>query len=141
MTFHVDSETGRLRQVILHKPGLELSRLTPGNVEELLFDDILWAKRAREEHDAFAEALTERGVKVHYFEQLLRDVLDVPEGRSWVLDRVLTPDTVGPTLAGPLRRLGDEVDSQRLSDLLIGGILKGDLTRLTSPNSLRWELM
>ncbi len=44
--FHVDSEVGRLRQVILHRPGLELSRLTPRNVDALLFDDILWAKRA-----------------------------------------------------------------------------------------------
>ena len=55
MTFHVDSEVGRLRQVILHRPGVELSRLTPDNVRDLLFDDILWAKRAREEHDAFAQ--------------------------------------------------------------------------------------
>ena len=50
-TFHVDSEVGPLRQVILHRPGLELSRLTPRNVDALLFDDILWAKRAREEHE------------------------------------------------------------------------------------------
>ena len=50
MSFRVDSETGRLRQVIVHRPGLELSRLTPDNVKGLLFDDILWAKRAREEH-------------------------------------------------------------------------------------------
>ena len=61
-TFHVDSEVGRLRQVILHRPGLELSRLTPRNVDELLFDDILWAKRAREEHDAFAQVLRDHGV-------------------------------------------------------------------------------
>ena len=52
MSLHVDSQVGRLRQVIVHQPGLELSRLTPGNVEELLFDDILWASRAREEHHA-----------------------------------------------------------------------------------------
>jgi arginine deiminase len=45
MSLHVDSQVGRLRQVIVHQPGLELSRLTPGNVEELLFDDILWASR------------------------------------------------------------------------------------------------
>ena len=62
MTFHVDSEVGRLRQVILHQPGLELSRLTPDNVRDLLFDDILWAKRAREEHYAFAAALRDRGI-------------------------------------------------------------------------------
>jgi arginine deiminase len=140
MTFHVDSEIGRLRQVILHRPGLELNRLSPANVDELLFDDILWAKRAREEHDAFAQALRDRGVTVHYFEQLLAEVLSDRAARDWVLDRVLTDDAVGPTLAGPLRKLADEVDSDRLAELLIGGVLSGDLAML-SARSLRWELM
>ena len=54
MTFHVDSEVGVLKQVVLHRPGLELSRLTPQNVDDLLFDDVMWAQRAREEHGAFA---------------------------------------------------------------------------------------
>ena len=78
MTYHVDSEIGRLRQVILHRPGLELGRLTPTNVKSLLFDDILWAKRAREEHDAFAQVLRDRGVTVHYFGQLLAETLALP---------------------------------------------------------------
>jgi arginine deiminase len=140
MTFHVDSETGRLRQVILHRPGLELSRLTPENINGLLFDDILWAKRAREEHDAFAQVLRDRGIKVHYFGQLLAEVLENPQGRAWVLDRVLTEDTLGPTLVGPLRRLADQADSERLAELLIGGVLKSDLAGMAT-NSLRWELM
>ena len=140
MSFHVDSEIGRLRQVILHRPGLELSRLSPANVDELLFDDILWAKRAREEHDAFAQTLRDHGVTVHYFEQLLAEVLAGRAARDWVLDRVLTDDTVGPTLAGPLRELAYEVDGERLAELLIGGVLKADLTML-SARSLRWELM
>ncbi len=140
MTFHVDSETGRLRQVILHRPGIELSRLTPDNVEGLLFDDILWLKRAREEHDAFAQALRDRGVTVHYFAVLLAEVLENPEARRWVLDRVVTDDTVGPTLVPPLRRLAELADSERLADLLIGGILKSELATMTA-NSLRWELM
>ncbi|WP_433788898.1 arginine deiminase [Actinoplanes sp. CA-252034] len=140
MSFHVDSETGRLRQVILHRPGVELSRLTPDNVRDLLFDDILWARRAREEHDAFAEVLRERGVRVHYFAQLLADVLDVPAARNWVLDRIVTDDTVGPTLAGPLRLLAEQAESERLADYLIGGVLKNELAGFTV-NSLRWELM
>jgi arginine deiminase len=141
MSFHVDSEVGRLRQVILHRPGLELSRLTPDNVRNLLFDDILWAKRAREEHDAFAQALRDRGVKVHYFAELLATALDNQQARSWVLDQVMTDDTVGPTLAGPLRRLAEQVDGARLAELLIGGVLKSELAPLVTPNSLRWELM
>jgi arginine deiminase len=141
MAFHVDSETGRLRQVILHRPGLELSRLTPDNVHGLLFDDILWAKRAREEHDAFAQALRDRGVRVHYFAELLAGVLADPVARSWVLDQVVTDDTVGPTLAPPLRRLAEQVDAERLAELLIGGVLKGELAAQMTANSLRWELM
>jgi arginine deiminase len=140
MSFHVDSETGRLRQVILHRPGVELSRLTPDNVRDLLFDDILWARRAREEHDAFAEVLRERGIKVHYFARLLADVLDIPSARNWVLDRIVTDDTVGPTLAGPLRRLAEQAESEKLADYLIGGVLKNELAGFTV-NSLRWELL
>jgi arginine deiminase len=141
MAFHVDSEVGRLRQVILHRPGLELSRLSPDNVEGLLFDDILWAKRAREEHDAFAQALRDRGVQVHYFAELLTKVLDEPAARSWVLDRVLSEDAVGPTLVGPLRTLADSADSSRLAEYLIGGVLKSELAQVVTVNSLRWELL
>ena len=140
MSFHVDSETGRLRQVILHRPGIELSRLTPDNVDSLLFDDILWAKKAREEHDAFASVLRERGITVHYFGELLAEVLEDPKARDWVLERVINDDTVGPNLADPLRRLAEQADSARLSELLIGGVLKSELAGFTV-NSLRWELM
>ena len=55
--FNVNSEVGRLREVIVHRPGRELSRLTPANVDALLFDDVMWAERAREEHDLFAKQL------------------------------------------------------------------------------------
>src|SRR2546421_6300794 len=123
MSFRVDSETGRLRQVFLHRPGLELSRLTPDNVSALLFDDILWAKRAREEHDAFAQVLRDRGVTVHHFGRLLAETLAIPAARAWVTDRVINDDTVGPTLVEPLRQLVEDADSARLADLFIGGVL------------------
>ena len=104
MTFNVQSEAGQLRQVILHRPGLELSRLTPRNIGELLFDDVLWAKKAKEEHDAFAEALRETGVRVHYFGQLLGETLERPEGRAFVLDRICTPEMLGPNLIAAAAR-------------------------------------
>ena len=56
----VDSEVGRLRTVLLHRPGAELKRLTPRNNDGLLFDGVPWVARAQEEHDAFAEALRDR---------------------------------------------------------------------------------
>ncbi len=101
----VASEVGVLRQAIVHRPGLELSRLTPENIGELLFDDVLWAKRAKEEHDAFAEALRDKGVRVHRYGELLAETLEVPEARAFVLDRTCTPELLGPSLVAPVRRL------------------------------------
>jgi arginine deiminase len=140
MTFNVQSEVGRLRQVIVHRPGLELSRLTPQNVGELLFDDVLWAKRAKEEHDAFAAALQERGVRVHYFGRLLGETLEVPEGRAYVLDRVCTPEMLGPNLAEPVRRLFEDLDGPTLAEFLVGGVLKADL-HPARPHSLTWDML
>jgi arginine deiminase len=74
------AEVGQLRQAVIHRPGLELSRLTPQNIGGLLFDDVLWAKKAKEEHDVFAEILCDQGVRVHYFGQLLAETLELPEG-------------------------------------------------------------
>ncbi len=140
MNFSVQSEVGRLRQVIVHRPGLELSRLTPRNVGELLFDDVLWAGRAKEEHDAFAAALRAKGVRVHYFGQLLGETLDQPQGRAFVLDRVCTSRTLGPNLAEPVRRLFDDLDGPTLAEFLVGGVLKADLHQ-ARPHSLTWEVL
>src|ERR1039458_4778583 len=87
MNVGVHSEVGRLRQAIVHRPGLELARLTPQNIDSLLFDDVMWARRAKEEHDVFAEALRDKGVQVHYFGQLLAETLQGSESRGFVLDR------------------------------------------------------
>src|SRR3984885_8289117 len=91
LMFHVDSEVGRLRQVILHRPDLELKRLTPDNMPVLLFADMLWVTRAQAEHDAFAEVLRSRGVVVHYYGDLLAQTLDILEARGYVLDRLFDP--------------------------------------------------
>jgi arginine deiminase len=140
VTFSVQSEVGRLRQVIVHRPGLELSRLTPRNVGELLFDDVLWARRAKEEHDAFAEVLRDKGVQVRYFGQLLAETLQLAEGRAFVLDRVCTPHILGPSLAAPVRRLFEDLDGQALAEFLVGGVLKADL-HPARPAGLTWEML
>jgi hypothetical protein len=105
MSFHVDSEVGRLHQVILHRPGLELTRLTPQNVDDLLFDDVMWAQRAREEHDAFAEKLRAKGVKVYLFHDLLAEALDEPGAREFVQEELTTATRFGPALDAPLDEL------------------------------------
>ena len=134
----VESEVGQLRHAIVHRPGLELSRLTPSNCDELLFDDVLWAEKAREEHDVFASVLREQGVTVHHFGELLAQTLAIPEARAFVLDRVCTVHRVGPTLVGSLRALAEDVDPQGLAELLIGGVTRSDLSPL-SVGSLRWQ--
>jgi len=140
MSFNVQSEVGQLRQVILHRPGLELSRLTPQNIGGLLFDDVMWARRAKEEHDVFAEALRDRGVTVHYFSQLLAETLDLPAGREFILDRVCTPEVLGPALVRPFRRLADDLDGASLAEYLVGGVLKADLRPLQA-QSLKWDML
>jgi arginine deiminase len=140
MTFNVQSEVGQLRQAIIHRPGLELSRLTPQNIGALLFDDVLWAAKAKEEHDVFAEILRDQGVRVHYFAELLGQTLELPEGRAFVLDRVCTPEMLGPTLVGPLRELFAELDGPALAEYLIGGVLRADLRPLRA-KSLKWDML
>jgi arginine deiminase len=140
MTFSVQSEVGQLRQVILHRPGLELSRLTPQNVEELLFDEVMWTRRAQEEHNAFAQVLRDHGVRVHYFGQLLGETLALPEGRAFVLDRVCTPEILGPNLVEPVRTMFDDLDGPALAEFLVGGVLKADL-QPGRARSLTWEML
>ena len=134
----VHSEVGQLRQAVLHRPGLELSRLTPSTCRALLFDDVLWAAKAREEHDVFAQVLREHEVTVHHADTLLAETLELPEARAFVLDRVCTPEQVGPTLVAPLRELFEKVDAASLAELLVGGVTRSDLSPL-HVHSLRWQ--
>jgi arginine deiminase len=142
MGFHVDSEAGRLRRVILHRPDLELKRLTPSNMDALLFDDLLWVRRARAEHDGFADVLRDRGVEVHLFGDLLRESLLVPEARALVLDRVFDEKEYGPLATGHLRAAFDELRAAELTEALVGGMTKREfLERFAEPVSVRFHAM
>ena len=134
----VHSEVGMLREVIVHRPGTELDRLTPANAAELLFDDVLWPSRARSEHDAFVETLRSRGVRVHLFGQLLAEALETEAGRAHAIDQVCTDDRFGHVLARDLRLLLSDTEPSLLADFLIGGVLKSDLSPLSSA-SVTWE--
>jgi len=99
MPFGVHSEVGRLRKVMVHRPGLEHTRLTPSNAEELLFDDVLSVARAKAEHEMFCEVMRERGVEVFEAETLLAEALAKPETRDWVCGHILGEREVGITAA------------------------------------------
>ncbi|MBT2364033.1 arginine deiminase [Streptomyces sp. ISL-10] len=142
MGFHVDSEAGRLRQVILHRPDLELKRLTPSNKTALLFDDVLWVRRARQEHDGFADVLRDRGVEVHLFGDLLRESLEIPEARKLVLDRVFDEKEYGPLATDHLRAAFDALPTSDLVEALVGGMTKREfLAGHSEPTSVRFHVM
>jgi arginine deiminase len=90
MPLGVHSEVGRLRRVMVHRPGLEHSRLTPSNAGELLFDDVIWVSRAKAEHDMFAEVMRARGIEVFLAERLLAEALAGPVAREWVCGHILS---------------------------------------------------
>ncbi len=138
--FHVGSEVGRLRQVILHRPELELKRLTPDNAADLLFDDVLWVAEAQAEHDAFAGALRERGVVVHYYADLLTETMQIAEAREYVLDQVFDPRLHGPLAVDALRGALEGMDAARLTSFLIGGITKREITEMIpEPKSIAFH--
>ena len=113
-THGADSEVGRLRTVILHRPGNELKRLTPRNNDRLLFDGIPWVSRAQDEHDAFAEALRGRGAEVLYLTDLLTETLEQDQARHHAITTTLgglhLGDTMRTYLAGLLGRAAGGAD-------------------------------
>ena len=127
MTLNAASEVGRLRRVIVHRPGLEHTRLTPENAPELLFDDVIWVKQAKSEHDQFVEVMRERGVEVIYAEELLTDVLAIPAARDWLIEQVLDERHVGLNLARSRREWAASASPAEVADFLIGGMTKEDL--------------
>ena len=113
--------------MILHRPDLELRRLTPRNKDELLFDDVLWVRRARQEHDAFADALAERGVEVLYLHELLGETLDIPAARDEVLLRTTDQALLGPSLGPAVEEWLRSLPGRELAMQLIGGIAYDEL--------------
>lgn len=121
------SEVGRLREVLVHRPDLSLQRLTPDNCAALLFDDVLWVKKARQEHDSFVDTLRERGVAVLDLGTLLAETLALPDARRWLLDQRVTGAGVGDDLLGEMRGWLDEMPAPDLGRLLIGGVARAEL--------------
>jgi arginine deiminase len=123
----VHSEVGQLRKVMVHRPGLEHTRLTPSNAGELLFDDVIWVARAKQEHDRFVEVMRERGIEVYEAETLLGEALDQPGVRDWVSDHILNEVEVGIKAADRAREWAASADAALVAEFLIGGITRADI--------------
>ncbi|NRQ49093.1 arginine deiminase [Aeromicrobium stalagmiti] len=129
MPLGADSEVGRLRTVMLHRPGPELGRLTPRNNDQLLFDGIPWLGRAQEEHDAFAQALRDHDVEVLYLTELLTSTLEIEAARAEIIAATLKDLYVGPSLQASIEGLLSSADPGKLAEVLMAG-LRNDEVRV-----------
>ena len=111
----IHSETGRLRRVLVHEPGLEVDRMVPDMMEELLFDDILFGDRAREEHRRFVRLLRALDVETVEMRDLLEQTLAIDEARDWLLHAVLED------LASPVAERMLAADPKGLAGFFVEG--------------------
>ena len=132
------SEVGRLRTVMLHRPGNELRRLTPRNNDQLLFDGVPWVDRAQEEHDAFAEALRDRGVEVLHLDRLLAEVLSFPSARAELIAAAVDDPRLGTTLQRIATAHLSDLAAEDLAGTLIAGLAHDELR---GGHGLAYEVM
>ena len=121
-----NSEVGTLRTVMVHRPTSRTSGSPRRNCHELLFDDVIWVRRARQEFDAFVDLMRERGVEVLLVHDLLAETLEDPEAREWVLSRRLRPEEVtrcSPTSCAWM----SEMSADELATRLTGGVTVREL--------------
>lgn len=130
--YGVYSEVGRLRKVLVCRPGLAHRRLTPTNADGLLFDDVMWVENAQRDHLDFVSKMEARGVQVVELHDLLSATMADPAARSWLLDRKITANEVGLGLIEPTRAYLESLGPAELAEHLIGG-----LSTLELPDDLR----
>ena len=126
-THGADSEVGRLRTVLVHRPGLELRRITPRDAGRLLYHTLPWASRAQQEHDALASVLRDRGVEVLYVTELLQDALEYQPARDEAIASVLASAALGDELRTQVRDHLEQLDPEALAQVLIAGLTPDEL--------------
>ena len=118
----VASEVGALPAGDPQPPGPSARAADPANKDDLLFDDVLWVKRARQEHDAFADALAERGVEVLELSALLAETLTIDAARDEVIAASVAAAMLGPRMGDELARWLRQLDPRDLATVLMGGV-------------------
>ena len=123
-----NSEVGALRVVILHRPGAELLRLNPRNVDQLLFDGLPWVARAQDEHDQFSALLRSRGIEVLQLSALLTEALTHSgAARMQGVAAAVDARRLGVPLAQELSAYLRGLEPARLAQVLMAGMTFNEL--------------
>lgn len=131
----IESEIGRLRRVIVHRPGQEVERLTPQNHDELLFDDLMDLNLAQDEHDYFTDVMAQNGVEVLQFKDLLTQTLQNQDARDHVLENTVNRPKLGPMLTPTIDSWASELSAGDLANLCVTGITTSEwLERASTPS-------
>jgi arginine deiminase len=126
---NVKSEIGKLKKVLLHRPGAEVENLVPEYLGRLLFDDIPYLKLARQEHDKFAQVLRENGSEVYYLEELSTEALyDNKIKKEFIDEFLFESEIVSPGLKEALTNYLFNMTTSQMIDLLMAGVRKGEFT-------------
>ncbi len=131
-----NSEVGRLRTVMLHRPGPELARLTPRNNDSLLFDGIPWVGRAQDEHDAFAQALRDHDVEVVYLVELLTETLENPAAREQIIESTTATLHLGDGLRDYLTAAMTDLAPADLATVVTAGLRNDEVKHRSIVTSL-----
>jgi arginine deiminase len=134
MPLRVTSEIGKLSSVLIHLPGPEIDRMVPAMMEELLFDDILFGSRAREEHRRFQQVLGYVADEVLDVQDLLVEVLEPPEQRAEIMEDLGESLGWGPDMDYRLR----DLPAEQLAAALVAGIERPATDVALAPSELYW---
>lgn len=129
----VNSEIGRLKTVLLKRPGKELENLVPDHLSGLLFDDIPYLKVAQEEHDKFAQTLRNEGVEVVYLEKLAAEAIADKDVREQFIDDILAESQ--KTVLGheaEIKTFFAKLSDQELIDKIMAGVRKEEIELKTT---------
>lgn len=131
---NVKSEIGKLKKVLIHRPGGEIENLTPKGLEQLLFDDIPWLELAVKEHDNFAQVLRDHSVEVLYLSDLVSEALDTDPAikdrfiAQFIREANVTSETLSQVLMEYLKSFPS---TKQMVETTMAGIPKSQVPNFT----------
>ncbi|MBR4435945.1 MAG: arginine deiminase [Clostridia bacterium] len=127
---NVKSEIGKLKRVMLHRPGVELENLMPDYLERMLAEDTPDVKMAGEEHDVFANIIRSSGAEVVYIEDMFADVVKDESVKNAFIDDYVRLGIRGMSLSDAVREYLRSVPYDKLFDATAKGITRADLENI-----------